>query len=110
MGQQGGTFAAADERRGAAAALEMAVNRLKTLEWRIGFIRRGVREPEGYVDSVNMMEHISITSSSSPLQAKPHLIFCRFDQGTSPLVNRALLAARSPPGSHGAETSKRGGG
>lgn len=47
MGQRGGTFAAADERRGAAAALEMAIGRLKTLEWRIGFIRRGVREPEG---------------------------------------------------------------
>lgn len=48
MGHRGGTFAAAYERRGAAAALEMAVARLKTLEWRIGFIRRGVREPEGY--------------------------------------------------------------
>ncbi|CAN0075135.1 unnamed protein product [Pylaiella littoralis] len=47
MGHRGGTFAAAYERRGAAAALEMAVARLKTLEWRIGFIRRGVREPEG---------------------------------------------------------------
>lgn len=47
MVQRGRTFAAADERRGAAAALEMAVARLKTLEWRIGFIRRGVREPEG---------------------------------------------------------------
>ncbi|CAM9536270.1 unnamed protein product [Scytosiphon promiscuus] len=47
MGQQGGTFAAADERRGEVAALEMAVGRLKTLEWRISFIRRGMREPEG---------------------------------------------------------------
>lgn len=47
MGNSGGTFAAVDERRGAAAALEMAVARLKTLEWRIEFIRRGVRQPEG---------------------------------------------------------------
>lgn len=47
MSNRGGTFAAVDERRGAAAALEMAVGRLKTLEWRIGFVRRGEREPEG---------------------------------------------------------------
>ncbi|CAM9498249.1 unnamed protein product [Ectocarpus fasciculatus] len=46
MGHHGGTFAAADSRRAAAAALEMAVGRLKTLEWRIDFIRRGEREPE----------------------------------------------------------------
>lgn len=47
MGHRGGTFAALDERRGAAAALELAVCRLKTLEWRIAFIRHGLREPEG---------------------------------------------------------------
>lgn len=47
MGHRGGTFAATDERRGAAAALELAVSRLKTLEWRIAFVRRGLREPEG---------------------------------------------------------------
>lgn len=47
MGHRGGTFAAQDERRGAAFALETAVCRLKTLEWRIDFIRRGLSEPEG---------------------------------------------------------------
>lgn len=46
MGHRGGTFAATDERRGAAAALELATGQLKTLEWRIGSVRRGLREPE----------------------------------------------------------------
>ena len=46
MANRGGTFRAVDERNGAVAALEMAVGRLRTLEWRIGFIRRGLKEPE----------------------------------------------------------------
>lgn len=46
MGRRRGTFAASDERKGAATALESATSRLKTLEWRIGHIRRGIREPE----------------------------------------------------------------
>lgn len=46
MGQKGATFAATDERKGVHAALDLAVGRLKTLEWRIGFIRRGLRDPD----------------------------------------------------------------
>lgn len=46
MGHRGGTFAAADERRGVEVALETTVAQLKTLEWRIGHIRRGIRDPD----------------------------------------------------------------
>lgn len=46
MGNRGSTFAAADERKGSGAALEIAVTRLKTLEWRIAVIRQGTRDPE----------------------------------------------------------------
>lgn len=47
MGHRGGTFAAVDERKGVEAALELAIGRLKTLEWRTEFVRRGNTELDG---------------------------------------------------------------
>lgn len=46
MGHRGRTFAAADERRRAEVALARAAAQLKTLEWRIATIRRGIRDPD----------------------------------------------------------------
>lgn len=46
MGNHGATFAATEERRGAKAVLERTVAVLKTLEWRIGVIRRALEDPD----------------------------------------------------------------
>ena len=46
MGQRGSTFAAASERRGAASALELAVTKLRNLEWRMEAVKEGLKEPQ----------------------------------------------------------------
>eukprot|EP00903_Cladosiphon_okamuranus_P018120 g16675.t1 len=111
MGHRGGTFAAQDERRGAASALETAVCRLKTLEWRIDFTRRGLREPQGLRPGQELLVKTQSGRELERIEAKASRLRSEVERLYG--LATAAAAKRDPlPGASlgGCTNGRRGGG